>query len=87
MDLNEVASPACRVGQPNVDGSIGGDQRHALTPNRPTQQHFHYDRELCRGMTYDRAEKMRKVDTLTLRIRNVLRAPRIKTLPSEVMTI
>ena len=46
MDPNEVAPPARRVGQPNVDESIGGDQRHALTPNRPTRQHSYYDREL-----------------------------------------
>ncbi len=60
MDPTEVAPPACRVGQPNVDGSIGGDQRHPLTPNRSTWQHFYYDRELCRRVTYDRAEKDEK---------------------------
>ncbi len=60
MDLNEVAPPERRVGQLNVDGSIGGDQRHALTPNRPTWQHFYYDRELHRRVTYDRAEKDEK---------------------------
>ncbi len=53
MDPSEVASPACRVGQLNVDGSIGGDQRHALPPNRSTWQYSYYDRELCRRVTYD----------------------------------
>ncbi len=60
MDPNEVAPPARRVGQPNVDGSIKGDQRHALTPNRPTWQHFYHDRELHRRVTYARAEKDEK---------------------------
>ncbi len=60
IDPNEVSPPARRVGQPNVDGSIGGDQRHALTPNRPTRQYSYYDRELCRRVTYDHAEKDEK---------------------------
>ncbi len=57
MDPNDVAPPARRVGLLNVDGSIGGDQRHALPSARPTQQHFYYDRELCQGVTYDRVGK------------------------------
>ncbi len=32
MDPNDVAPPACRIGLPNVDGSIGGDNRLALPP-------------------------------------------------------
>ncbi len=32
MDPNDVAPLACRVGLPNVDGSIGGDTRYALPP-------------------------------------------------------
>ncbi len=60
MDPNEVAPPARKVGQPNVDGSIGGDPRNALPPNRSTQQNSYYDRELCRRVTYDRAEKNEK---------------------------
>ncbi len=60
MDPSEVASPACRVGQPNVDGSIGGDQRNALPPNRPTRQYSYYGRELHRRVTYDGAEKNEK---------------------------
>ncbi len=57
MDPNKVALPARRVGQPNVDSFIGGDQRHALPPNHPTRQHSYYGRELRRRVTYDRAEK------------------------------
>ncbi len=37
MDPNEVVPPARTIGLPNVDGSIGGDQRHALPPTRPTR--------------------------------------------------
>ncbi len=57
MDPNDVAPPARRVGLPNVDGSIGGDHRHALPPPRQTRQNFYYGRELRRRMTYDRAAK------------------------------
>ncbi len=60
MDPSEVASPAPRVGRPNVDGSIGGDQGNALPPNRPTQQYSYYGRELRRRVTYDQAEKNEK---------------------------
>ncbi len=60
MDPSEVASPACRVGQPNIDGSIGGGQRNALPPNRPTRLYSYYGRELRRRVTYDRAEKNEK---------------------------
>ncbi len=60
MDPNDVAPPARRVGLPNVDSSIGGDQRHALPPAHPTRRHFYYDRELRRRVTYDRAEKSDK---------------------------
>ncbi len=31
MDPSQVASPACRVGRPNVDGFIGGDQGNAAS--------------------------------------------------------
>ncbi len=57
MDPNDAAPPAHRVGLPNVDGSIGGDQRHALPPARPTRQHSYYGRELLRRVTYDHEEK------------------------------
>ena len=57
MDPNDVAPPARRVGLPNVDGSIGGDHRHALPPPRQTRQNFYYGRELPRRVTYDRAAK------------------------------
>ncbi len=60
MDPSEMASPACRVGRPNVDGSLGGDQGNALPPNRPTRQYSYYDRELHRRVTYDQAEKNEK---------------------------
>ncbi len=40
MDPSEVASPARRVGRPNVDGSIGGDQGNSLPPN-PTSRQLH----------------------------------------------
>ncbi len=87
MDSNDVAPPAHRVGLPNVDGSIGGDNGYALPPPRPAQQNFYYDRELRRRVTYDRAAKYAKVNTLTLLRRNMPRTPRGKTLPSKVMTI
>ncbi len=35
MDPCRVASPACRVGRPNTDGSIGGDKHCPLPPKRP----------------------------------------------------
>ncbi len=57
MDPRKVASPACRVGRPNVDGSIGGDKGHPLPPNQPNRQYFHDDRELCRRVTYPHAER------------------------------
>ncbi len=47
MDPGEVASPACRVGRPNVDGSIGGDQGNTLPPNCSSWQYYHEGRELC----------------------------------------
>ncbi len=87
MDSNDVAPPAHRVGLPNVDGSIGGDNGYALPPPWPAQQNFYYDRELRRRVTYDRAAKYAKVNTLTLLRRNMPRTPRGKTLPSKVMTI
>ncbi len=57
MDPNDVVPPVHRIGLPNVDGSIGGDQRHTLPPTRPTRRHFYYDREFCQRVTYDRTEK------------------------------
>ncbi len=60
MDPGEVASPACRVGRPNVDGSIGGDQGNALPPNRTSRQYSYYGRELHRRVTYSRAKKDEK---------------------------
>ncbi len=57
MNPSEVAPPARRVGQPNVDGSIGADQRHVLPPNCSTRQYSYYGRELHWRVTYDRAEK------------------------------
>ena len=60
MDPNDVAPPARRIGLLNVDGSIGGDQRYALPPARPTRQNFYYDRELRWRVTYDRAAKSDK---------------------------
>ncbi len=32
MDSIEVASPVCRVGRPNLDGSIGGYKADPLPP-------------------------------------------------------
>ncbi len=46
MDPGEVPSPVRSVGQPNVDGSIGGNQGNALPPNCPTRQYSYYGREL-----------------------------------------
>ncbi len=60
MDPGEVASPAHRVGRPNVDGSIRGDQGNALPPNRTGRQYSYYDRGLHRQVTYSRAEKNEK---------------------------
>ncbi len=60
MDPCEVASPARRVGHPNVDGSIRGDQGNPLPPNRPSQQYYHNGRELRRQVTYSCAEKNEK---------------------------
>ncbi len=60
MDPNDVAPPARRVGLPNVDGSIGGDQRYTLPPPRPTLQNSSYGRELRRRVTYDHAAKSDK---------------------------
>ena len=47
MDPREVTLPAHRVGRPNVDGSIGGDQVHPLPPKRSGRQYYHNGRELC----------------------------------------
>ena len=33
MDPRQVASPVCRMGSPNVDGSIGGDKGYPLPPD------------------------------------------------------
>ncbi len=60
MDPREVASPARRVGQPNVDGSIGGDQGNPLPPNRTSRQYSYYGRELRRQITYPWADKDEK---------------------------
>ncbi len=60
MDPREVASPACRVGWPNVDGSIGGDKGSPLPPKRPSRPYYHNNRELSRQVTYPRAEKDEK---------------------------
>ncbi len=60
MDPSDVAPPACRVGLPNADGSIGGDQRLALPPARPTRQYSYYGRELCQRVIYGREEKNNK---------------------------
>ncbi len=57
MDPSDVAPPACRVGLPNVDGSIGGDTRYALHPSRPSRHNLYYGRELRRRVIYDRAAK------------------------------
>ncbi len=60
MDPGEVASPACRVGRPNVDGSIRGDQGNALPPNQTGRQYSYYGRGLHRQVTYSRADKDEK---------------------------
>ncbi len=60
MDPCEVAPPARRVGRPNVDGSIGGDQGSPLPPNRSSRQYYHNGRELRRQVTYSHAEKNEK---------------------------
>ncbi len=60
MDRREVASPAHRVGRPNVDGSIGGDKRSTLPPKCPGWQYYHNNRELSRHVTYPRTEKDEK---------------------------
>ena len=60
MDPCEVASSARRVRQPNVDGSIGGDQGKPLPPNRSNRQYYHHGRDLRRRVTYSRAEKDEK---------------------------
>ena len=60
MDPREVASPARRVGRPNVDGSIGGDQGNPLPPNRTSRQYSYYGRELRRQITYPWADKDKK---------------------------
>ena len=60
MDPNDVAPPARRIGLPNVDGSIGGDNRLALPPPRQSRQNFYYGKELRRRVTYDRAAKSDK---------------------------
>ncbi len=57
MEPGEVASPAHRVGQPNVDGSIGGDKGSSLPPKRSGRQYYYNGRELCRQFAYSRAEK------------------------------
>ncbi len=46
MDPRDVASPACRVGRPNVNSSIGGDKRHSLHPERSGRQYYHNGRKL-----------------------------------------
>ena len=60
MDPNDVAPPACRIGLPNVDGSIGGDNMLALPPPRQSRHNLYYGRELCQRVTYDRAAKSDK---------------------------
>ncbi len=82
MDPNDVAPPARRVGLPNVDGSIGGDNRYALPPPRPARQNFYYDRELPRRVTYDRAANNAKGQ-----YPHITEEERATTLPSKVMTI
>ncbi len=54
MDPREMASPACRVGRPNVDGSIGGEKGHPLPSKRPGRQYLHKNRQLNRQVTYPR---------------------------------
>ncbi len=60
MDLNDMAPPARRIELPNVDGSIGGDNRLALPPPRQSRQNLYYGRELRWRVTYDRAAKSDK---------------------------
>ncbi len=45
MDPNDVDPPVCRLGLPNVDGSIGGDAKYALPPPRQSRSNFYYSRE------------------------------------------
>ncbi len=37
MDPSDVAPSVCRVGLPNLDGSIGGDTRYAVPPSRSSR--------------------------------------------------
>ncbi len=60
MDPREVAYPARRVGRPNVDDSVGGDQANPLPPQRPGRQYSYYGKELRRQITYPRSEKDEK---------------------------
>ncbi len=57
MDPREAAPPACRVGRPNTDGSIGRDKGHPLPPKRPGRQYYNEERELIQRVTYPRAER------------------------------
>ncbi len=60
MDPGEVASPACRMGRPNVDGSIGGHQGNALPSNSTGRQYSYSGRRLHRQVTYPYADKDEK---------------------------
>ncbi len=60
MDSRDVAPPACRVGHPNVNGSIGGDKEKPLPPQRSGRQYYYNGRELRRQITYSRAAKDEK---------------------------
>ncbi len=57
MDPNDVAPPVCRMGLPNVVGSIGGDAKYTLPPPRQSRSNFYYGRELRRRVIYDRPPK------------------------------
>ncbi len=83
MDPGEVASPACRVGRPNVDGSIGGDQGNAIRVGNTS-----ITIESCTDeLPILVPRRTRKVNTLISLRRNALSVPCIKIRPSRVMVI
>ncbi len=72
MDPIKVASSVCRVGKPNLDGSIGGHKGYPLLPRREGRDYSHYQWELARRVIYPCTQGTRWVSTHQSPSRNVL---------------
>ncbi len=87
MHPTEVAPADCRVGRPNLNGSISGYKAHVLPPHQEDRTYSHYDRGLVRRVTYPHTRKNEAGSTHPSLTTNVLCISISRTLNGRKMDI